>query len=141
MNEFQAAMGLCNLPKVNNAIAARKAIYEHYRDALAGCVKFQKIVTDVYNYAYLPVCFKNKETRDKIFETLKNNGVRPRKYFYPLVVDFEYLKNNYVPADNNLQNARAISNGVICLPIYPEFDIESADRIIDLIKIQLKYEA
>lgn len=36
MNEFQAAMGICNLKHLNTEIEKRKKIVEHYRSRLEG---------------------------------------------------------------------------------------------------------
>src|SRR5208283_5711912 len=46
MNEFQAAMGLCNLDDVERNIALREALYKRYVEKLskAGKFQFQKLV-------------------------------------------------------------------------------------------------
>ena len=71
MNEFQAAMGLCNLRHVDNEIEKRKKVVERYRERLLNVdgiklVPIQKGVKQ--NYAYFPVVFDNyKYTRDEVF--------------------------------------------------------------------------
>ena len=93
MNEFQAAMGVCNLENIDEKIQLRKKIYEHYIEELADTtVKFQKIIASNYNYIYMPLCFEDIKKRNEIYSDLIKNGIMPRKYFYPLTVDFDYLK-------------------------------------------------
>lgn len=137
MNEFQAAMGLCNLENIDEKIRHRKIIYNYYKKELAITnVKFQKIIASKYNYGYIPACFENIEMRDKIYSELIKNEIKPRKYFYPLTSDFNYFKNKdiYLYKRDDLKIATDISNRVLCLPLYPDLDIEIVDKIIYIIK-------
>lgn len=71
MNEFQAAMGLCNLRHVDADIAKRKVLTERYRERLGGVkgIRLCKEKEGVrYNYAYMPVVFEGYGAdRDEIF--------------------------------------------------------------------------
>lgn len=68
MNEFQAALGLCNLETVEASIQSRRRLYERYKENLTGIpsLRFQEIAASKYNYAYMPVCFDDIETRDSM---------------------------------------------------------------------------
>ncbi|HWQ21615.1 MAG TPA: aminotransferase class I/II-fold pyridoxal phosphate-dependent enzyme, partial [Clostridia bacterium] len=70
MNEFEAAMGLCNLERVNDECTRRKSIYEKYKTALSSIpgVQFQRLVASRYNYAYMPVRFASAAVRDAVYE-------------------------------------------------------------------------
>lgn len=141
MNEFQAAMGLCNLKNVEDNIESRRTIYEFYQDNLKDWeeVRFQKIIASQYNYAYMPVCFTNQEIRDHIYFSLSREGYYPRKYFYPLTSNYDYLKNKYpdLNKDNDLNVAREISNSILCLPLYPNLSIHDTKKIVDIIQNEL----
>ena len=95
MNEFCAAMGLCNLRHIEEEISKRKAIVEQYRDRLSDVdgLQFNPIQKDVKsNYAYFPIVVNEKRfgaSRSEIFERLKSNGIFARKYFYPITSAFE----------------------------------------------------
>ena len=99
MNEFQAAMGICNLRHVDKEIEKRKAVVCKYSERLnnvKGIIipKAQRNVKS--NYAYYPVIFENyKFTRDEILEKLKEQNIFARKYFYPLTNEFECYKNRF----------------------------------------------
>ena len=99
MNEFQAAMGICNLRHVNGEISKRKKVVERYIDNLKDItgIQLSKEQVDVEsNYAYFPVVFDGyKMTRDEVFEKLKGNDIIARKYFYPLTNSFECYKDQY----------------------------------------------
>ena len=95
MNEFQAAMGLCNLDFIDEAICRRKTLYEQYVEGLSDLpISFQKIISSKHNYSYMPVLFESEQVRDSVYSMLISNGIKPRKYFYPLTVNFDYFKKS-----------------------------------------------
>lgn len=134
MNEFQAAMGLCNLKKVDARIAKRKKIYEHYFVSFKKAdIRFQKIISSRFNYTYMPIVLKNKETRDLLFENLIKQKIKPRKYFYPLITDFDYYKGQNLNQKLNLVNAKYISDRILCLPIFSILSKIDLNRIVKIV--------
>lgn len=136
MNEFQAAMGICNLRHVDSEIAKRKQVVERYRANLKE-IKGIKLSPDQEgvesNYAYLPMVFDGyKKTRDEIFEELKLHDIIARKYFYPLISNFECYKDQYSAVDTPV--AQYIADRVLTLPLYADLDLEDVDRICEIIK-------
>lgn len=135
MNEFQATMGICNLRHVDGEILKRKAVVERYRERLENVkgIKLSIIQDGVKsNYAYFPVVFDNyKYTRDEIFEKLGAENIVARKYFYPLINDFECYRNKY--NSNETPVAKHIADRVLCLPLYADLELEVVDRICDII--------
>ncbi len=133
MNELSAALGLCNLKNINNKIKKSQRIYERYTKLLKDNLqlKFPKIISSKHNYCYMPVCFKDQKTRDHIYKKLIENNIKPRKYFYPLTSDFEYVKK--VCGKVILKNASHITKRVLCLPIYPSLQTHQVDKIAKII--------
>ena len=137
MNEFQAAMGLCNLESIDASILSRKRIYENYREKLSHTgIQFQEVGASRYNYAYMPVCFGSAQQRDQVYSELIENGIKPRKYFFPLTVGFDYFQREGVNLvkQYGLETARDVANRVLCLPLYPDLEIPAVDRIVDIIE-------
>ena len=136
MNEFQAAMGICNLRHVNGEIIKRKKVVERYIDNLKDItgIKLSKEQVDVEsNYAYFPVVFDGyKMTRDEVFEKLKDNDIVARKYFYPLTNSFECYKDRYDVDETPV--AKYIAERVLTLPLYADLALEDVDRICEIIK-------
>ena len=144
MNEFQAAMGLCNLEKVGTKREARERIYTHYKEGLDGTngIKFQRIIASKYNYSYMPVCFGSKKIRDRVYTDLIKIGVKSRKYFFPLTVNFGYFNKfgEDLVKKFNLKNAKSISDSILCLPIYSDLQMKVVDKIIDCTKQTVSLE-
>jgi dTDP-4-amino-4,6-dideoxygalactose transaminase len=136
MNEFQAAMGLCNLKYVDGEIEKRKKVVERYIENfkdIQGIVlnKEQKGVKN--NYAYFPVLFDGyKYNRDEVFELLKKNGIIARKYFYPTINSLQCYRDEYNPNDTPI--AKDISEKILTLPLYADLSMEDVDRIYEIIK-------
>ena len=135
MNEFQAAMGLCNLRHLSENIEKRKKIADRYRSRLDGKegIRLSPVREEItYNYAYMPVIFDHfRMDRDEMYEHLRSHNIFPRKYFYPCVNAYECYSSQYSPDDT--PEARDISRNVLTLPIYPDLSLEAVDYICDLI--------
>jgi len=136
MNEFCAAMGICNLRHVEGEIEKRRAVVERYKKHLSKMkgVKLCEIAEGVKtNYAYFPVVFTEecKKTRNQVFDELKANGIGSRKYFYPLINAIEAYKDSYDKNDTPL--ALDISNRVLTLPLFADLPLEEVDRICKII--------
>jgi dTDP-4-amino-4,6-dideoxygalactose transaminase len=135
MNEFQAAMGICNLRHVNQEIEQRKRIVERYTERLSGVkgikiLKPQKSVKS--NNAYFPVVFDGyKLNRDEIFEALKEDNIFARKYFYPITNSLQCYKGRFDVDKTPI--AKYIADRVLTLPLYGELAIEDVDRICRII--------
>jgi len=138
MNEFQAAMGICNLRHIDEEINRRKEVVYRYREHLEGVkgIKLAKEQKGVKpNYAYFPVIFDEKEfgkSRDEIFDNLAKHNIHARKYFYPLISDMRCYKGLYNSKETPV--AKYIAERVLTLPLYADLSLEDVDRICRIIK-------
>ncbi len=138
MNEFVAAMGLCNLKHVDEEISKRKKVVECYRDNLSNVdgVQLPPIQQGVQsNYAYFPIVVDEKRfgsTRNEIFECLAENNIHARKYFYPLTNAFDAYHGRFDV--NKTPIALHISKRVLTLPLYADLQIDDVIRICNIIK-------
>ena len=150
MDEMRAAYGLLNLRQVDAAIETRKQVAKQYVEALQdvqGIKIFQPMVdsfasnlsplTSKLNYSYFPIFVDEEQygiSRDALYEKMKANNVLGRRYFYPLITDFDPYKN--IPSANpaNLPVANKIANQVICLPMHHELSEEDVKRVIDCVR-------
>lgn len=137
MNEFCAAMGLCNLRHVEEEIAKREIVVKRYRSHLDGVTGLQlnAVQPEVKsNYAYFPVIFEEKEfgaSREEVFSKLAENNIFARKYFYPLTNTFSAFHGKYDVMETSV--ALHISKRVLTLPLYADLSMEDVDRICDVI--------
>ncbi len=135
MNEFEAAMGICNLRHIEGEIAKRKLAADCYSERLSDVkgirlIKPQPGVT--YNYAYYPVIFDGyKRNREEVLSLLAEHDVIARRYFYPSVDSAECYGDAY-PAEKT-PISHYFANRVLTLPLYAGLSPQDADRICDII--------
>ena len=137
MNEFCAAMGICNLRHVDAEIEKRRIVVERYHERLDGIkgIRLNKVGDDVKpNYAYLPAVFDPEvfgSDRDEVFAVLAKHNIFARKYFYPLTNTFDCFKGQFDP--NETPEALRISKQILTLPLYADLTTEQVDLICDII--------
>lgn len=137
MNEFQAAMGLCNLRHLDEEIEKRKSVYEIYTKRLQNVegIKISKTQKNVKpNFAYYPVVFDKEKfgkSRDEVAEKLAKENIFARKYFYPITSAFDCYKDQFDV--NETPIAKKISENVLTIPMYAGLSEEDANRICDII--------
>lgn len=139
LNEVQAAYGLLSLKYIDEAIAKRKQIVERYRSSMKNIsgISFLSEQSGVeYNYAYFPIFVDEAKygmSRDALYEKLKSNNILGRRYFYPLISTFEPYRE--LLSAQNLPVAQKAAEQVICMPLYPDLEMDIVDRIIELIRM------
>ncbi len=136
MSEFQAAMGICNLRHIDEAISKRAMLFTYYQEKLAKIPGIKMPIEQKgvkRNYNYLPVVFDGyKATRDQIYDHLKKHDIFARKYFYPLINSLECYRDQY--DDRKTPIAKDVASKILTLPLYEDLAIEDVDRICHLIK-------
>ncbi len=137
MNEFCAAMGLCNLRHLEEEIAKRRRVVEHYDERLRGVegLKLNRKQENVRsNCAYYPVVFDgDRFRRDAVFEKLSAEGIFSRKYFYPLTNAFACYAGQpgFDPAETPV--AASIAARVLTLPLYADLSAATVDQVCDIL--------
>lgn len=138
MNEFQAAMGICNLRYIDGEIRKRKEVYEHYLECLDGIrgIVLPKQQDDVqYNYSYFPLCIEKegyRNMRDELYDNLRAENIFSRKYFYPLTNQFECYYNKF--HDKKVPVAKKVSEEILVLPLYADLSFLMVEKICSIIR-------
>lgn len=130
-SEFHAAMGLCNLPMMNQFIAKRRTLVKEY-DAILCSVPLLKRprlpVEERYNYAYYPVVFPSEIMLLTVKEKLKEKGINTRRYFYPSLNTLPFVDAGSCP------HSESIAQRVLCLPLFYELELEDVRAIARLVR-------
>lgn len=134
MNEYEAAMGICNLKHFDEEVAKRKIAADQYNARLSG-VKGIKLISPqngvTPNYAYFPVFFEGyKYSRDEIQAKLAEHNVFARKYFYPIITELQCYRDMFAGSTPVSKHA---SETVLTLPMYADLSVEDVNRICDII--------
>jgi len=127
--EFHAAMGLCNLPHIDEILKKRKYLSTHYKLRLNRLdVQFQQLDNaEDYNYAYFPVLFKSEDLMKECKAKLELAQVYCRRYFYPSLSALPYVENVEMPVCDS------IASRIMCLPMYHTLTLSDLDLICRLL--------
>ena len=138
MNEFSAAMGLCNLRHVDAEIEKRKKVNNLYRERLSD-IKGVRLISERQdqksNYAYFPVFIDKDEygeDRDRLFSRLGEKGIGARKYFYPMVTKLDCYRDSYDSSETPV--AGRMADSVMTIPMYADLSPEDVDKITEIIR-------
>lgn len=137
MNEFSAAMGICNLKHIDLEINKRKKVTERYNEYFYNVkgIQIRNEQEEVKsNYAYYPILVDEKKfgkSRNEIFNELQKCGIYARKYFYPLTNTFECFHGKYDVSET--PTAFRISKRILTLPIYADLEYEVIDKICKIV--------
>lgn len=114
ISELQAAMGLTVLESMDFIFAKREKVTKFYNKNLDfSKIKILKIRSNTeWNYSYYPVIFENEKLLLEKQSELNENGIFPRRYFYPSLNTLKYVSPVKMEISEN------ISNRILCLPLY-----------------------
>ena len=139
LNELQAAYGLLQLKYIDNFIEKRKKITEFYRMSLKNIqgISFLNDMEGVSHcYSYFPILVDQEKygiNRELLYEKLKQHNIFGRRYFYPLISNFDPYKNLPSAKKENLPIATKTAQNVLCLPIFVDLKQNDIKRIVNIL--------
>ena len=133
-SELHAAMGLCNLPVIDEMIHYRRYLSECYSAQLAELPirSFQPDDSLTYNYSYFPVLLEDFNTMQRVKKALEDQHIFPRRYFYPALNQLPYHQGEPCPV------AEDAAGRVLCLPLYHTLEEEEVDTVVSIIRQTLQ---
>jgi dTDP-4-amino-4,6-dideoxygalactose transaminase len=133
ISELQAAMGLTVLPHMETILAERKRVVDYYNQNLdITKVQTLKIRENTqWNYSYYPVVFEDEATLLRVQKALNDEGIFPRRYFYPSLNTINYIEKTTMPI------SESISFRVLCLPLYTGIDYLDLHNISEIINLNI----
>ena len=139
MSEFNAALGTLQLRHLDSVLRQRSLVDKRYREALAEVPGIQCLPIPVGvepNFSYFPILVTEEygESRDQLYDRLKESSIYTRRYFFPLLSSLPMYRDLPSAAAENLPVAIRAAEQVLCLPIYPDLSVEDQSRIIEPIR-------
>jgi len=146
VDEIRAAVGLLNLLQVDDAIARRASVSEHYLEALpaAGLDMLTLYPHELrrpgvrHNHSYFPVRVRPdaRLSRDQLLAALKDHGILARRYFYPTPTTSSLYTGMVDP--DALPRTRAASLDTLCLPIHHRMTPADCDHVVASLRRALR---
>ena len=140
LNEVQSVIGLEVLKLVESERQKRheiKKVYERYLKDIPGINVLTKLEGESSSYQYFVIQIDEElygNSRDWLYEKLKEYNVFTRKYFYPLCSDFQWYEHLESAQKENLPVAQKAVMQVLAMPFHGELQMESVEKICKIIR-------
>jgi dTDP-4-amino-4,6-dideoxygalactose transaminase len=137
LDEPRAALGLSRLGRLQEGIAARRAIVRAYRERVAEVpgveLAFGDQAVERSSHFAFPVLLADRRTRDRFRDELKANGIQTT--WYPALHTFtEYRR--FAPGDG-LPRATEAADRHCALPLSPTMDETAVNTVVEVVAAAL----
>lgn len=130
LNEYQAAVGLVNLERINSVIEHRVELFEHYIKGLKDVVELPRWHHEAnFNGAYMPIKLANTQSAKLLIGKLAENNIQSRAYFSPALDSVFSGCKSY-----GTKNSHNVVDGILCLPLHVDMTKGDVFKVIDNIK-------
>lgn len=139
MIEIAAAMGLVNLDAIDDVIAANRANYRAYREALAGIpgvrvLEYDERERNNFQYIIMEVTPDCPVPRDAVIDALRAENILARRYFWPGCHKMEPYRSLFPHAGLLLPATEAVAASVIVLPTGQTMDAHKIGVVAQVIR-------
>jgi dTDP-4-amino-4,6-dideoxygalactose transaminase len=133
MSEFHAIVGLYNLARLEEYMAARQRSARYYTSAIGSRTGFKTLpwpqgITHTFKDFSVLTPDHLDGRRDDVTAILAEWGVETRAYFHPPVHQQKFFRKY---ADRCLPRTEALSRRVITLPFYTSINASEMDYVVD----------
>jgi dTDP-4-amino-4,6-dideoxygalactose transaminase len=133
IDEIRSALGLVQLKKLDAANQERKELVNHYFIRLDEIpeitIPYRHFSRGVPNYHIMPILLAEKINRDRLIESMKQDGVQTSIH-YPAIQQFSAYKNKV----NATPLAEYVCAHELTLPLYPTMTFEEVDIVCDALR-------
>jgi len=149
LTDFQCALGITQLRKIDRYLQSRREIASFYREAIVSsgldrhlqpCAEHASMVTHGYHLFPIRLLKKPGESleqlgqrRKALFLHMKSQGFSPQVHYIPVPMQPFYQKQ-YGERMDQYPTAHEFYSGVISLPIWPNLPVASREKTIVVLK-------
>lgn len=140
MTDIQAAMGLCQLMKINKMHERRQNIIEIYNEELSKLpqISLPKCSENSNKHAWhLYMIQLDEVDRDEFVEAMRDENIECSVHYIPLHL-FEYYQKQYGYNVGDFPNAEQVFERVVSLPLHPALTESDVYIVINAIRSILK---
>lgn len=137
ITDFQCALGISQLQRIDQFIQRRREVAEKYRELLKEFAAVELIAESEgfssYHLFVVRIAFKKlKKTRTQVMNQLKEKGVGTQVHYIPVYQQPFYKKLGC--RQNMCPNAQKYYNEALSLPMFPDMTPQDVSYVVDSLK-------
>jgi len=139
ITDFQCALGLSQLKKLDGILAKRDDIVKKYNEEFSKIpeITVPYVKSDVKSAWHLYTMLLDKKIdRDKFFASMRSKGIGVNVHYIPAYHFSYYKKFDINPAD--YPNTEEVFSRIITLPLYPTMTKDDVAKVIESVKEYIK---
>lgn len=130
LTDFQAAMLVSQLDRIENQLKIRKRLFRKYAAAFEKMdIEFPRTLPDVKHACHMFVIWVNLKKRDRIREYLEKSGIQTSIHYDPIHLE-PYYKKTFRYKKGDFPIAERLGFSTITLPLYPSLTKAQQDYVI-----------
>jgi len=139
LTDFQSALGLSQLRKLQGWVTRRQAIASHYDDALVTIPGIHPVsVRSGVSHAYHLYVIRVEEeefgvNRATLFSILREQGIGAQVHYIPVHLQ-PFYREQFGTEPGLCPHAESAYENMLSLPIYPALKNEEVDQVIGAVK-------
>ena len=142
LNDLQSALGINQIKRLDLFIKKRYEIVNYYNQLFennSNIIRPFQLEDSFSSFHLYIIKVSNKEdfNRDKIFESLRNNGYYVNVHYIP-IYRHPFYSNNFNLKD--YPNSEEYYSKAISLPIYPYLNKKHIRNVVDIINNKVNYQ-
>lgn len=131
--DFQSAMLLGQLKKIQKFQRKRKKIFDYYlKNINSNYCDFPTIAAEATHAHHLFVILIESSVRDKVRAELELSGISTSIHYESINLE-PYFKENPLRGGNNLSKSEHFGSRVIALPTYPQLSRRKMKRVVKVL--------
>jgi UDP-4-amino-4,6-dideoxy-N-acetyl-beta-L-altrosamine transaminase len=136
MTDFQAALGLSQLNRLEFFIKRREEIAKAYIEELSGVDGIELPAVKPYiRHAWhiFTILVDRKINRDKFIESLRKKGIGAAVH-YPPIYSFTYYRERFGLRPEDFPVSEDVSSRTVTIPLFPRMSNEEVEIVVKVLK-------
>jgi UDP-4-amino-4,6-dideoxy-N-acetyl-beta-L-altrosamine transaminase len=140
ITDFQCALGVSQLKKLDAFIAERRRLAAEYDKALKTPRPVGHGASARHAYHLYPVLLKTENGRNKLLELGSSRGIGFQLHYSPVYRHPYYKENGYADCYKYCPAAEDFASRVVSLPLYPFMTAQDQQTILDCLRETREWE-
>ncbi|MBN1824465.1 MAG: UDP-4-amino-4,6-dideoxy-N-acetyl-beta-L-altrosamine transaminase [Endomicrobiales bacterium] len=140
ITDFQCALGIEQLKKLERFVAKRRELVKLYGDLLAGSDKFTLVKEPQdtrSSYHLFVIMLKNPDIRKQVYREMRSKGIGLQVHYVPVHLH-PYYTDTFGYRHGDYPNAEKYYRAALTLPLFPAMTRKDAEYVVKTLNTAVK---